>query len=135
MIILKIKSHPWQLNVYLYKKYNYKNVTIIKGDHKIGKKVIEHCEDLARVYNFDLNWSTDLILTLWYAATGCPPAIQAGKIGRKYAIVKKNVRILVAQSPISSLWVDTWWDKAPNPCRCWLFCVALSAMMKLIPND
>ena len=45
----KIPHKIWKY----YKKYNYKNVTIIKGDHKIGKKVIEHCEDLARVYNFD----------------------------------------------------------------------------------
>ena len=39
------------------------------------------------------------------------------------------VRILVAQRPISSLWVDTCCDNAPNPCWRWLFPVELSAIL------
>lgn len=39
-----------------YKKYNYNNVTIVKGNHKIANHVIEHCKDLARVYNFNLQF-------------------------------------------------------------------------------
>ena len=39
-----------------YKKYKYDNVYIIKGDQKISNHVLEHCNDLARVYNFDLQF-------------------------------------------------------------------------------
>ena len=39
-----------------YKKYKYDNVSIIQGDHKVSNHVLEHCKDLARVYNFDLKF-------------------------------------------------------------------------------
>ena len=39
-----------------FKKYQYRNVYIIKGDHKISAKVLEHCNEMARGYNFDLHF-------------------------------------------------------------------------------
>ena len=39
-----------------YKKYKYDNVSIIQGEHKVSNHVLEHCKDLARVYNFDLKF-------------------------------------------------------------------------------
>ena len=39
-----------------FKKYQYRNVYIIKGDHKISKSVLDHCNEMARGYNFDLHF-------------------------------------------------------------------------------
>ena len=39
-----------------FKKYQYRNVYIIKGDHKISSKVLEHCYEMARGYNFELQF-------------------------------------------------------------------------------
>ena len=39
-----------------FKKYQYRNVYIIKGDHKISPKVLEHCNEMARGYNFELHF-------------------------------------------------------------------------------
>jgi len=39
-----------------FKKYQYRNVYIIKGDHKISKTVLEHCQEMARGYHFDLHF-------------------------------------------------------------------------------
>ena len=37
-----------------FKKYQYRSVYIIKGDHKISKSVLDHCYEMSRGYNFDL---------------------------------------------------------------------------------
>ena len=39
-----------------FKKYQYRNVYIIKGDHKISKSVLDHCYEMSRGYNFDLHF-------------------------------------------------------------------------------
>ena len=39
-----------------FKKYQYRNVYIIKGDHKISKSVLDHCYEMARGYNFQLSF-------------------------------------------------------------------------------
>ena len=39
-----------------FKKYQYRNVYIIKGDHKISAKVLEHCYEMARGYKFELQF-------------------------------------------------------------------------------
>ena len=39
-----------------FKKYQYRNVYIIKGDHKISKTVLDHCYEMARGYNFELQF-------------------------------------------------------------------------------
>ena len=39
-----------------FKKYQYRNVYIVKGDHKISPKVLEHCNEMARGYNFELHF-------------------------------------------------------------------------------
>ena len=39
-----------------FKKYQYRNVYIVKGDHKISQKVLEHCNEMARGYNFELHF-------------------------------------------------------------------------------
>ena len=39
-----------------FKKYQYRNVYIVKGDHKISPKVLEHCNEIARGYNFELHF-------------------------------------------------------------------------------
>ena len=46
---------PHKIRKY-YKKYKYDNVSIIQGEHKVSNHVLEHCKDLARVYNFDLKF-------------------------------------------------------------------------------
>ena len=39
-----------------FKKYQYRNVYIVKGDHTISSKVLEHCNEMARGYNFELHF-------------------------------------------------------------------------------
>ena len=39
-----------------FKKYQYRNVYIMKGDHKISKSVLDHCYEMSRGYNFDLHF-------------------------------------------------------------------------------
>jgi hypothetical protein len=41
-----------------HNKYGYSNVCIIKGDHKISPTVLMHCNEMARIKNFDLTFKS-----------------------------------------------------------------------------
>ena len=39
-----------------HNKYGYSNVCIIKGDHKLGSNVLMHCQEIARMKQFELTF-------------------------------------------------------------------------------